>query len=196
MQIVLCINSSSFNKWLNNDFALNAVTYMYSRILVYIVHVYAYQLFIYTMWIISLTIFLLPHLDKFPSTFWWCKSALYVFAVAGLSHISSHCSLLSPARIAVKSTEPSNVILEIQKVVNNHDICSWTSPFFQQNSISQCYFMKCLCVFLTPSISGMERGQSFFSLQLQLFSVEGVLLVSRIFLSCFLIMVCKLSVQL
>ena len=179
MQIVLCINSSSFNKWLNNDFALNAVTYMYSRILVYIVHVYAYQLFIYTMWIISLTIFLLPHLDEFPSTFWWCKSALYVFAVAGLSHISSHCSLL-----------------EIQKVVNNHDTCSWTSPFFQQNSISQCYFMKCLCVFLTPSTSGMERGQSFFSLQLQLFSVEGVLLVSRIFLSCFLIMVCKLSMQL
>ena len=40
------------------------------------------------------------------------------------------------------------------------------------------------------------RGQSFFFLQLQLFSVEGVLLVSRIFLLCFLIMVCRLSVQL
>ena len=32
--------------------------------------------------------------------------------------------------------------------------------------------------------------------QLHLFSVEGVLLVSRIFLLCFLIMVCRLSVQL
>ena len=41
------------------------------------------------------------------------------------------------------------------------------------------------------------RGQSFFFLlQLRLFSVEGVLLVSRIFLSCFLIMVCRWSVQL
>ena len=39
-------------------------------------------------------------------------------------------------------------------------------------------------------------GQSFFSLQLQLFSVEGFLLVSRIFRLCFLIMVCRLSVQL
>ena len=35
-----------------------------------------------------------------------------------------------------------------------------------------------------------------FFLQLQLFSVEGVLLVSRIFQLCFLIMVCRLSVQL
>ena len=36
----------------------------------------------------------------------------------------------------------------------------------------------------------------FFFLQLHLFSVEGVLLVSRIFLLCFLSMVCRLSVQL
>ena len=40
------------------------------------------------------------------------------------------------------------------------------------------------------------RGQWFFFLQLHLSSVEGVLLVSRIFLLCFLIMVCRLPVQL
>ena len=41
-----------------------------------------------------------------------------------------------------------------------------------------------------------QRTFVFFFLQLQLFSVEGVSLVSKIFLLCFLIMVCRLSVQL
>ena len=41
-----------------------------------------------------------------------------------------------------------------------------------------------------------SEDSRFFFLQLQLFSVEGVLLVSRIFLLRFLIMVCRLSVQL
>lgn len=183
MQIVLCINSSSFNKWLNNDFALNAVTYMYSRILVYIVHVYAYQLFIYTMWIISLTIFLLPHLDKFPSTFWWCKSALYVFAVAGLSHISSHCSLLSPARIAVKSTEPSKSSLKFKRLwtIMTHAV----GPLLSSNRTAYCnaiLWNVCVSSSLHPFLAWRE-GSRFFPCSYNCF-LWRVFCLSRGFFCC------------
>lgn len=119
------------------------------------VRISTYQLLICTMWIIWLKLLLTPRLNELMSRLGRCKSALYVFAVAGLSDVSSLCSLLCPAWIVVKSAETFNVVLEMEKVMNNNDTGSWTPPFFQQNSISQRHFMKRLCIFLTPSISSM-----------------------------------------
>lgn len=61
------------------------------------VRISTYQLLICTMWIIWLKLLLTPRLNELLSRLGRCKSALYVFAVAGLSDVSSLCSLLCPA---------------------------------------------------------------------------------------------------
>ena len=64
--------------------------------------------------------------------------------------------------------------------------------------LSRCVTFRCYVGVVddAPSEAVVFQRTVVFFLQLQLFSVEGVLLVSRIFLLCFLIMVSRLSVQL
>ena len=75
---------------------------------------------------------------------------------------------------------------------------------FKVPSVSPLYFFPVVSLFVVTLALLMTlevrqlffRGQWFYFLQLQLLSVEGILLVSRIFLLCFLIMVCRFFVQL
>jgi len=98
---------------------------------------------------------LLSKLKCFTAFFCGCKNALNVLSIVGLMHISPYCSLFVPARVIVLATKITRVLLKMKKIVNNHCTCCWAISVFKQNCISECHFLKSICITFCPSMPDM-----------------------------------------